>query len=869
MKSQAKTFYFQSTEHESIISASFPFYADFDLKDLHAVRKVVLPDGVPEDTAFRWYGSRDGLNFQRLLFAEEAQVSPARVFIPAQEAAVRVLRLQALDCPILPDGWLNRVQIEAEATGQTAIAANDPIAALPSWEDTEYASDVTEQDTEDYLSGLVGRVLGEPYQTWFSFRSISSPSATEQYRIFSESSASGSKIVIEGNSGVAMAAGLNRYLRDCCHVHIAEQEKQIRMPKHMPLPRAAITAEAQDRIRYANNYCTLSYTMPFWEEADWQRELDWLALCGVNVILDFTGMEAVWYLFLRRLGCTDTEIEQFIVGPCYTAWQLMQNIQGIGGPVHKGFIADRVKLARKNQRKMRLLGMSPVRQGYAGMLPDVCKKHLPDLTLFPQGTWCGIQRPSMLDPSSNRFDELADLFYQCQAYIYGAWSSYYAVDPYHEGGNRPASLTDAMVSNRTLSAMLRHDARAVWMVQAWRDNPSRAFLSGFTSEQRQRHLVILDLSATDNPLGGEDEFTGTPWIYCMLDMYGGRLSTHGELDALAEQIPEKRARSRYMTGIGSTAEASCHNPVVFDLLYEMAWHSQPVDVNRWVQEYAHRRYGTITHDLAEAWNVLLKTAYHNPGFSHHGGYTQMFTYRPRLTMHPGPVFNELNSEIIKLPYYDPKQFYRAVEAMMRAYETCKDIPCFICDLQDVLRQTLNLLGGAAALNALRAYREKDIHAFEEQAQIFLTLLQTCDRLMNVRQDTLLSAWSGQAAKIGSRYDDFSADLFALDARALITTWGYRETYHGLADYAYRQYGGLLGSFYQERWSLWFERLRQALNGGTEAEDISEEEWFWHDWGFVMRGTATENRETPEAPDDVFPRVMAAVGQYAYLLSCLL
>ena len=48
----------------------------------------------------------------------------------------------------------------------------------------------------------------------------------------------------------------------------------------------------------------------------------------------------------------------------------MSNMENYGGPLNDQYILDRLDLARKNQRKMRALGMEPVQQGYAGMIPS-------------------------------------------------------------------------------------------------------------------------------------------------------------------------------------------------------------------------------------------------------------------------------------------------------------------------------------------------------------------------------------------------------------------------------------------------------------------------------------------------------------------
>ncbi|CAD5197853.1 unnamed protein product [Musa acuminata subsp. malaccensis] len=51
------------------------------------------------------------------------------------------------------------------------------------------------------------------------------------------------------------------------------------------------------------------------------------------------------------------------------------------------------------------------------------------------------------------------------------------------------------------------------------------------------------------------------------------------------------------------------NPVVYDLMSEMAFHHKPVDVKIWVDLYATRRYGRSVPTLQDAWQILYHTLY--------------------------------------------------------------------------------------------------------------------------------------------------------------------------------------------------------------------------------------------------------------------
>ena len=169
--------------------------------------------------------------------------------------------------------------------------------------------------------------------------------------------------------------GLNHYLKYYCNVNISQVGDQVKMPKSIVPIEGTVHKETKFPVRYSYNYCTLSYSMAFWGEKEWRNELDWLALNGVNVVLDATAQEEVWRRFLGELGYSHEEAKDFIAGPAYYAWAYMANLSGFGGPVHDSWFTERTELARKNQLIMRKLGMQPVLQGYSGMVPvDITDK---------------------------------------------------------------------------------------------------------------------------------------------------------------------------------------------------------------------------------------------------------------------------------------------------------------------------------------------------------------------------------------------------------------------------------------------------------------------------------------------------------------
>jgi hypothetical protein len=83
---------------------------------------------------------------------------------------------------------------------------------------------------------------------------------------------------------------------------------------------------------------------------------------------------------------------------------------------------------------MRELGIEPVLQGYYGIVPSSMKRKLPAAKIHPQYTWCGLQRPDMLDPLDPLFPKIADTYHAEQEKLFGK-VHFLAADPFHEGGS--------------------------------------------------------------------------------------------------------------------------------------------------------------------------------------------------------------------------------------------------------------------------------------------------------------------------------------------------------------------------------------------------------------------------------------------------
>lgn len=832
-------------------AAYYPCYFDTNLGEnyfLDTVSVYTTPNGFSH---YSVYTSMDGRDFD--FVTKKCDDKPCNFktgdvySLNGREA--RIIRVYIEYNNASVDALFDRVEYSGEKSGTPIQTV--PEINIPTFEDSVYNVEVTAEDTYEELKKMVARRLGEEYCSWFRFRLSSHPEGKE-YDYF-ELSDEGGKVLVKGNNGVSLATGLNHYLKYFCKVNISQVGDQAKMPDQIVAVGTPVFKETKARVRYSYNYCTLSYTMAFWGEKDWEYELDWLAMNGVNVVLDATAQEEVWRRFLTSIGYTHEEVKKFVAGPAYYAWAYMANLSGFGGPVHDSWFVDRTELARKNHLRMRKLGMYPVLQGYSGMLPNDIEQHIPGIDVIPQGTWCSFDRPIMLRTEAPIFREFAAKFYKAQAEVYGDYSCYFATDPFHEGGNR-AGMSERAIAYEVLGAMLKHNKDAVWIIQSWQINPTSELLVGIADhENGKQHALILDLYAerytnsskghAENPhYGYSREFDKTPWLFCMLNNFGGRLGLYGHIDSLAENVPLSYNTCEHIAGIGITPEASFNNPVLYDFFFESIWRDnadekmEVIDLKKWVCDYAERRYGAKSAAANETWQILLNTVY-NSKFSNiaQGAPESVVNARPAFEITAASTWG---NSIIS---YDKADLKHAAKLLLEDYEILKDSEGYRYDLVTTYQQILANEAQEVHNAMVADFENKDLSSFKAHSDRFLQIADLMEKVLSCSKHYMLGHWVAQAKTLAQNTDDFTKMLYRLNAKSLVSTWGsYNQCETGgLRDYSNRQWAGLIGDFYKKRWERWIAARINELSGLPFEDKIN-----WFEWEWEWARNDTEYNDTP-------------------------
>lgn len=601
------------------------------------------------------------------------------------------------------------------------------------------------------------------------------------------------QLVIRGNNPVAIAAALNWYLKYNCQVMLSWNGDNMALPTTLPLPAIKTRKQIQPDYRVFFNYCTFSYSMVWWDWKRWEREIDFLAMNGINMPLTVVGLEAVWYNSLLRVGFTDEEARSFLAGPAFLAWQWMTNIESYAGPLPKSWIESHSRLGKQIIERELELGMKPIQQGFSGYVPLLFKEKFPKANIQVTSPWNNFPGCAQLNPLDPLFVEFGNIFLEEQKKLFGA-HGYYAADPFHESTPPKTDKTYLNKVGATINQLIEtFDPGSVWVIQAW------SLRKDIIQAVPKHRLLVLDLKG--NKHDNTEEFWGYPFVLGKLHNFGNRINLHGDLAVLAaNKFMQIRKTVPNEVGSGIFMEGILQNPIYYELAFEMPFYEKSIDLNNWLNAYARRRFATNSTKAGASMQLLLATAY--KAGTNNTENSSIIAARPAIDVKksgPNAGFN--------IPY-PPLQLETAFELLLEA-RTDILTDGYLHDIVDIKRQVLTNLGQEIHKKAAAAYKQSDICNFDKHSQRFLQLLRDIDVLTATRPALSFDKWIDDAHSWAE--SETEKQLYDFNASMLVTQWGpYGERDATIFDYSWREWGGLISGYYLPRWQKFYAMLREAL-----------------------------------------------------------
>lgn len=604
----------------------------------------------------------------------------------------------------------------------------------------------------------------------------------------------GDKVLLKGNNAVSLASAFNWYLKYTCNAQVSWFGDQLDLPKTLPLPVGNERHVINGKRRVYFNYCTISYTAPWWDWERWQREIDLMVMNSINTPLQPIGLDAVWYKTLMDMGFSCEEARSFLVLPAHQAWQWMPNIESVGGGLPLNWIESHTVLARQIYARQAELGMQPIQQGFTGYVPKLLAEKYPEAKIAKQPEWYGFEGVSQLDPLDPLFKTMGRIFLKNQKELFGNYGLY-AADPFHE--STPPDNSDVYLNKVGVAIydiLKESDPEAEVAMQSW--SIRKPIAEQFPKDK----LIVLCLN------GGRHDFWGYNFIAGNLHNFGGRINLHGDLNLVASnQYVTARNKTPMATGSGLFMESINQNPGYYAMAFEMPLHTSGIDASAWLTKYARRAYGAESTSAAEAWDILLETIYMEG--TNGVEYSSVIGARPAIDVKKsGPNAG------FKIPY-DEQRLYEAQVLLLKDSKKLKNSPIYRFDIVDVQRQLMSNLGQRINKAAAAAYKAGDIESFRKHSNCFLELLLDVDQLLTTRTEWNFDKWVSDARRWGTT--DTEKNQLEKDATELITYWGFTPGYECKQfDYSWREWAGHIRRYYQPRWKMFYDMLDASLVSGT-------------------------------------------------------
>lgn len=602
---------------------------------------------------------------------------------------------------------------------------------------------------------------------------------------------------IEGSSPVALCHGFYDFVKSNRAGLYSWSGNNIRFPQQL-------TDGTEKQVvspfqhHYMFNVCTYGYSMPYWDWERWEKEIDWMALHGIDMPLALVGYEAIIARVWKKMGLTDEEINSYFVGPAHLPWMRMGNVSGIDGPLNEDWHHRQIALQHKILKRMKSLGMKPICPGFPGFIPEAFKRIYPDLHII-QTHWGGAFCNWMISPQEELFSKIGTAFIREWEKEFGK-NEYYLVDSFNEmeipfpaKGSKERYELLASYGEKVYQSIRKGNPNAVWTMQGWMFGYQRNIwdyetLGALVSKVPDDKMLLLDLAVDYNKHFWHSEvnwefykgFYNKPWVYSVIPSMGGKTAMTGILDFYANGHLEALSSPNKgrLLAHGMAPEGIENNEVIYELLSDAGWSDKKIDIHEWLREYSCNRYGSCPAAIGRCWDLLLESVYGT--FTDHPRYNWQFR--------PGTV---RDGSINLSP-----SFFKAIESFVEASGLMKDNPLYLADLAEF---TALYLGGKAELLVKAIDKQYEIGDTVRAVKLekdFEHIMLGMDALLSTHPTLRLERWIDFAHKQAVTPEQ--RRQYERNAKRIVTIWG-----PPVDDYSARVWSGLIRDYYLPRWKHYF------------------------------------------------------------------
>lgn len=664
-----------------------------------------------------------------------------------------------------------------------------------------------------------------------------------------EYSASGNTVTVKASSAVAACRGFYDWTKSKNAGIMSWTGKRFEKPADITTAAKSFTSQYRDHQYF--NVVTYGYTMPYWDEDRWDKELDWMALHGVDMPLFLLAQEIIYRRVFLSMGLTAKDIDAWEVGPAHLPWFRMGNLScnTFDGPLGDEWNNRQLEIAHHVLARMDSLGMKPICPAFGGFVPGNFSTRVKGTSTERVGWgWCidGTHQNYRLNPTSAAFAEVGSKFIQEWEKEFGV-RKYYLSDSFNEMAI--PSATELPAYGQNIWKSIKEGSAnpdVVWVTQGWTFNfqqdkwglnKFQALTSSVPNDQFMVLYMSPEYSYGNKSWESYNSFDGKDWVYTLLPNMGGKTAFCGKLSDYAQgflNTLNNSTKKSSLSGYGITAEGVENNEMIYELITDGGWlgAKKTINLDTWIKQYANSRYGGYTAEQ-QAFHTALRNSVYN-----------YFTDHPRFGwQYDGGLGSGSASQ--------NDNFYKGVETLFSNIEAIRALnsPLAQTDMAEAVAMYCG--GKIEKLNGrIQNYVSVGNTTMADSLIGVLDhLMLSMDRVLTCHPIYNLKRWEDFAQKGYST----SAKRNAQNARRIVTVWFGKDhsSAEPVQDYAARVWAGLVRDYYRPRI---LHKWNAAL--GRKAWDGKSNQYKWEEAWVESAPTLSEYEPVPTDTLGFFADVLA-------------
>ncbi len=616
-------------------------------------------------------------------------------------------------------------------------------------------------------------------------------------------SAKGNTLTIEASDGVTACRAFYDFAKSKNAGISSWSGNRFTMPADISTARVEKVSPYSDH-QYMN-VVTYGYTAPYWDEARWDKEIDWMALHGIDMPLLLIAQEQVYREVFLDMGLTAEEIDKWEVGPAHLPWMRMGNLSGnsFDGPLGKDWNDSQVELCKHVIGRMRKLGMKPICPAFGGFVPKTFVDHYEGEIDYTGWDWVPMDtRNYRLNPSSKAFAEVGTRFIRKWEEKFGQ-CTYYLSDSFNEMEIPKDHQLMTSYGDAIYKSITDANPEAVWVMQGWtvgfqRDSWGDGIFQALIKNVPADRYYLLDMATDYNKTWWNSSynwdfyngFDGKRWLWSVIPNMGGKTALTGVLDYYANgRLDALHSPNKgNLSGYGIAAEGVENNEILYELINDAGWTNDSIDIDAWLADYARCRYGEYTTADSLYYTALRASVYN--GFRDHPQFA--WQVRNNIIGRGSVQVNDALYAGIETLFADASSLQtrkaRLTEEGRRLYQA------------DLIEAAAMYVGGKIEQvnsNIRRALEAGDKELANAILKELEALMLRLDRVLTAHPLYNLELWEKQAMKMAKNDKDCKRN--AVNARRIVSVWyGDHQKDEPVNDYACRIWAGLIRDYYLPR-----------------------------------------------------------------------